>query len=115
MFKKTIKISKELNSLEEVYNLYISWRKVENEIKESKDIISNETDDEIVEMAKEQLEEANKEKEKLEAKLKIALLPKDENDDKNIYMEIRPAAGGDESALFAEEMLRMYMRYAENM
>ena len=113
--QKTIKISKEINSLEEVYNLYIAWKKVENEIKEAKDIILNETDTEVIQMAKDQLEEANSNKNNLEAKLKIALLPKDENDDKNIYMEIRPAAGWDESALFAEEMMRMYMRYAENM
>jgi len=112
--QKTIEISKELNSLEEVYNLYIKWKKADNEIKEAKDIIENEDDEEMREMAKEQLASAQKEKQELEEKLKIALLPKDENDDKNIYMEIRPAAGGDESALFAEEMMRMYMRYAED-
>ena len=112
--QKTIEISKELNKLEEVYNLYIKWKQAENEIKEAKDIIENEDDDEMIEMAKDQLSSAQKEKEDLEADLKIALLPKDENDDKNIYMEIRPAAWWDESALFAEEMMRMYMRYAEN-
>ena len=112
--QKTIQISKEINSLEEVYNLYMDWKKANNEITESKDIIENEDDEEMVEMAKEQLSDATKRKEELEAKLKIALLPKDENDDKNIYMEIRPAAGGDESALFAEEMMRMYSRYAEH-
>ena len=112
--EKTIKISKELNSLEEVYNLYKAWKQADNEIKEAKEIIESESDEEMLEMAKEQLSQAEKNKEELEEKLKIALLPKDENDDKNIYMEIRPAAGGDESALFAEEMMRMYMRYAEN-
>ena len=111
--KKTIEISKQINELEEVYNLYMQWKQADNEIKEAKDIIENEDDDEMVEMAKEQLSDATKRKEELEEKLKIALLPKDENDDKNIYMEIRPAAGGDESALFAEELMRMYMRYAE--
>jgi len=111
--KKSIQISKELNSLEEVYNLYKKWKQAENEIKEAKEILETENDEEMIQMAKEQLSQAEKEKEKLEAQLKIALLPKDENDDKNIYMEIRPAAGGDESALFAEEMMRMYMRYAE--
>ena len=111
--EKAIKISKELNSLEEVYNLYKKWKQADNEIKEAKEILETENDDEMIQMAKEQLSQAEKEKEELEAKLKIALLPKDENDDKNIYMEIRPAAGGDESALFAEEMMRMYMRYAE--
>ena len=111
--KKSIQISKELNSLEEVYNLYKKRKQAENEIKEAKEILETEDDEEMIQMAKEQLSQAEKEKEKLEAQLKIALLPKDENDDKNIYMEIRPAAGGDESALFAEEMMRMYMRYAE--
>ncbi len=111
--QKTIEISKQINELEEVYNLYMQWKKADNEIKEAKEIIENEDDEEMIQMAKEQLSEASKQKEELEAKLKIALLPKDENDDKNIYMEIRPAAGWDESALFAEELMRMYMRYAE--
>ena len=111
--EKSIKIAKELNSLEEVYNLYKKWKQAESEIKEAKEILETESDEEMIQMAKEQLSQAEKEKEQLESQLKIALLPKDENDDKNIYMEIRPAAGGDESALFAEEMMRMYMRYAE--
>jgi len=110
---KSIEISKQINELKEVYNLYMQWKQADNEIKEAKDIIENEDDEEMVEIAKEQLVDANKRKDELEEKLKIALLPKDENDDKNIYMEIRPAAGGDESALFAEELMRMYMRYAE--
>ena len=113
--QKTIEISKEINQLEEVYKLYIAWKDVENQIKEAKDILQNDDDEEMIQMAKEQLNEAEKTKKELEDKLKIALLPKDKNDDKNIYMEIRPAAGGDESALFAEEMMRMYMRYAEHM
>ena len=112
--EETIKISKELNSLEEVYNLYIKWKQAENEIKEAKELLEEDDDEETRQIAKEQLQQAQKDKEELEAKLKIALLPKDPNDDKNIYMEIRPAAGGDESALFAEEMMRAYMRYAEN-
>jgi len=110
---KSIEISKQINELEEVYNLYNQWKQADNEIKEAKDIIENEEDEEMIQMAKEQLSDATKRKEELEQKLKIALLPKDENDDKNIYMEIRPAAWGDESALFAEELMRMYMRYAE--
>ena len=112
--EETIKISKELNSLEDVYNLYIKWKQAENEIQEAKELLEEDDDEETRQMAKEQLQQAQKDKEELEAKLKIALLPKDPNDDKNIYMEIRPAAGGDESALFAEEMMRAYMRYAEN-
>jgi len=111
--KKTIEISKQLNELEEVYNLYKQRKQADNEIKEAKEILENEDDEEMIQMAKDQLQQAIKQKEDLEWKLKIALLPKDENDDKNIYMEIRPAAWWDESALFAEELMRMYMRYAE--
>jgi len=112
--QKSIEISKQLNGLEETYNLYIAWKKSENEIKEAKYIIENENDEEIIEIAKEQLKEWEKNKQELEQKLKIALIPKDENDDKNIYMEIRQAAWWDESALFAEEMMRMYINYAES-
>lgn len=67
----------------------------------------------MVEMAKEQLNEANTQLADLEEKLKIALLPKDPNDDKNIFLEIRPAAGGDEAGLFAAELLKAYMLYAQ--
>lgn len=111
--KKTVEISKQLSELEEVYNLYKQRKKADSEVKEAKEILENEDDEEMIQIAKEQLQQAIKQKEELEWKLKIALLPKDENDDKNIYMEIRPAAWGDESALFAEELMRMYMRYAE--
>lgn len=111
--QKTIQISKELNELEEVYLLYVSWKQADSEIKEAKDIIENEKDQEMLDMAKEQYSSASKEKENIESKLEIALIPKDPNDDKNIYMEIRPAAGWDESSLFAEEMMRSYMWYAE--
>jgi len=111
--KKSIQVQKDINNMEEVYNLYVSWLNADNEIKDAKEMLSIEKDEEMIELAKEQLEEANSTKEDLEAKLKIALLPKDPNDDKNIYMEIRPAAGGDEAGLFAAELLRMYLRYAE--
>ena len=112
--KQSIKLSKEINEIEEIYNLYMERKTADNEIKESKEIIENEDDEEMIEIAKEQYEEWLKKKKELEQKLKIALIPKDENDDKNIYMEIRPAAWWDEAALFAEEVMRMYINYAEN-
>ena len=111
--KRTIEISKQINDIEEIYNLYMQRKKMDNELKEAKTIIDEENDEEMLEIAKEQFQQASVKKSELEKKLKIALLPKDENDDKNIYMEIRPAAWGDESALFAEELMRTYMRYAE--
>lgn len=111
--QKMIQYQREMNNMEEVYELYNKWMSVDSQIKEAKEILNEESDDEMIEMAKEQLDEASKEKEKIEADLKIALLPKDPNDDKNIFMEIRPAAWWDEAGLFAAELLRMYLRYAE--
>ncbi len=112
--QKSIKLSKEVNELEEVYDLYMAWKQADSEVKESKEIIENEKDEEMLEMAKDQYNEWLKTKEDLEKKLEIALIPKDENDDKDIYMEIRPAAWWDEAALFAEEMMRMYINYTES-
>lgn len=112
--QKSIQLWKEINELKEVYDLYIAWKQADNEVKESKEIIENEKDEEMLEIAKEQYEEWLKTKEELEKKLEIALIPKDENDNKNIYMEIRPAAWWDEASLFAEEMMRMYILYAES-
>ena len=76
-------------------------------------ILEEESDPELREMAKEELDAAKKQQEMLEEKLKIQLLPKDPNDDKNVIVEIRAGAGGDEAALFAADLCRMYMRYAE--
>lgn len=111
--KKAIEISKQLSSLEDVYDLYIEYKNYKSQITEAKDIIFNETDEEIKEMAKIQLEEWETKLEEIQGKLKIALLPKDPNDDKNIFLEIRPAAWWDEAWLFASELMRMYLRYSE--
>ncbi len=108
-----VKINKKLSELEPIHNLYEKYQKVINDIQEAKQILENENDEEILQLAKQQLKEAENEKEKLEHQIKIALLPKDPNDDKNIYLEIRPAAWWEEAALFAAELLRMYLRYAE--
>ncbi len=111
--EKMIRLNKQLSSLEEIYNLIQEYKKVLWEIEEAKRIIENENDEEMIELAKDQLKQTEQKKEELENKLKIALLPKDPNDDKNIYIEIRPAAWWDEAALFAGELMRMYMRYAD--
>ncbi|MEF2175776.1 MAG: peptide chain release factor 1 [Candidatus Absconditabacteria bacterium] len=111
--KKAIEISKQLSSLEDVYDLYIEYKNYKSQIAEAKDIIFHESDEEIKEMAKMQLEEGELKLEEIQTNLKIALLPKDPNDDKNIFLEIRPAAGGDEAGLFASQLMRMYLRYAE--
>ena len=90
--QKTIKIQKEISQIEEIYNLYKKWLNIQDQIKEAKQILETEDDKEILQLAKEQLSEAEEKKENIEKQLKIALLPKDPNDDKNIFMEIRPAA-----------------------
>ena len=76
-------------------------------------LLEEESDEEMRELAKEELADAKKRIEELEQELKILLLPKDPNDDKNVMVEIRAGAGGDEAALFASELYRMYVRYAE--
>ena len=77
-------------------------------------MLEEETDEEMREMLKEELSDAKKRVEELEQELKILLLPKDPNDDKNVIVEIRAGAGGDEAALFAAEIYRMYVKYAES-
>ena len=76
-------------------------------------MLDEESDEELKELAKEELSESKKRVEELEHELKILLLPKDPNDDKNVIVEIRAGAGGDEAALFAAEIYRMYLHYAE--
>ena len=109
-----ISLNKEISSLQEVYDLVISYKKYRTQIDEAKDILSNETDAEILDMAQDELEQAENQIPNLEQSIKIALLPKDPNDDKDVYLEIRPAAGGDEAGLFATELLKMYLAYALN-
>ena len=111
--KKLIELNKKSQSLQEAYDLFQDYKKYTGQKKEAEDILSNESDPDMVEMAKDQLSEANDNIAQLEEKLKVALLPKDPNDDKDIFLEIRPAAGGDEAGLFAAELLKAYMLYAQ--
>lgn len=111
--KKSMQISKQMSQIEDVYNLAVAYRTSTEQQKEAKEILENETDEEMLSLAKQQLQEADAKLEQLEWEIKIALLPKDPNDDKNIFLEIRPAAGGDEAWLFAAELFRAYLRYAE--
>jgi len=98
--------------MQEQYDLAKEYLACNDNLEEAKEMM-NEDDEEIQEMAKEQKKEAENKMQKLDEKLKIALLPQDPNDDKNIFLEIRPAAGGDESALFAAELLKMYLSFAQ--
>ena len=111
--EKAIQINREVSNLQDIYDLTQDYKKYTTQYKESKEMMNNEKDAELIEMAREDYKEAETKIADLEEKIKIALLPKDENDDKNIFLEIRPAAWWDEAGLFATELLRMYLAYAE--
>ncbi len=109
--KKSRELSIELKGIEETVNVYRKYKKVLSDIDESREMTH---DPEIADFAKEELTRLNEEKNSLEEELKILLLPKDENDGKNVIMEIRGAAGGDEANIFAGDLFRMYQKYCEN-
>ncbi len=106
-------LMKEQSDLTPVVNAYKEYKKCNQDIEDSLGMLDEESDDDMREMLKEELAEAKKRVEELERELKILLLPKDPNDDKNVIVEIRAGAGGDEAALFAAEIYRMYVHYAE--
>jgi len=107
--KKTKELSIERSSIEEIYNTYQEYKKILKGIEEAKEMIH---DKELGEMAKEELEELEKQKEEYDSKFQILLLPKDPNDSKNVIVEIRGAAGGDEGNIFAGDLFDMYKYYA---
>lgn len=107
------KVSKSKKSLQETYDLYQRFKVLTKELEGAKEITKNETDASLIEMAKLEIEGIVKEIEGIENRLRILLLPKDPNDEKDIMLEIRAAAGGEESAIFAGDLLRMYTRYAD--
>ena len=110
-FRKLMKEQSDLTPLVEAYREY---KKNKQAIDDSLALLDEETDEEMKELAKEELNEAKANVAELEDKLKILLLPKDPNDDKNVIVEIRAGAGGEEAALFAAEIYRMYVHYAES-
>ena len=107
------KLMKEQNELTPIVEAYKEYKASKQAIQDSLDMLEEESDEEMRELAKEELSEAKARVEELEHELKILLLPKDPNDDKNVMVEIRAGAGGDEAALFAAEIYRMYLHYAE--
>lgn len=109
--KKTTELSKELSSLEDVVNAYNEYKTILNGITEAKEM---ENDKELGEFAKEELERLMPLKEEKEGELEILLIPKDPNDEKNVIVEIRGAAGGDEANIFAGDLFDMYTKYAES-
>ena len=108
------KLMKEQSDLTPIVEAYKEYKKSKQDIADSLEMLEAESDEDMREMLKEELNDAKKRVEELEEKLKILLLPKDPNDDKNVIVEIRAGAGGDEAALFAAEMYRLYVHYAES-
>ncbi|QUI21932.1 peptide chain release factor 1 [Vallitalea pronyensis] len=107
------KLMKEHSDLAPVVEKYKAYKDTQQNIEDSLAILDEEDDPEMKEMAKEELNESKERIEQIEEELKVLLLPKDPNDDKNVFVEIRGGAGGDEAALFAASLFRMYSRYAE--
>jgi peptide chain release factor 1 len=107
------KVAKEYAELGKVVDLYRRIKKLDEEMKESQHLLLNEEDEEMKRLAKEELSRLTETKEKMEEDLRMALLPKDPNDDKNILLEIRAGTGGDEAGLFAADLFRMYSKFAE--
>ena len=108
------KLMKEQTELSPIVEKYKEYKAAKQTIEDSLSMLDEESDEEMRELAKEELNEAKAAQETLEQELKILLLPKDPNDDKNVIVEIRAGAGGDEAALFAAEIYRMYVHYAES-
>jgi peptide chain release factor 1 len=108
--KETLKLSREQSSLKEAYEAYQEYKKILSDIEDSKEMIK---DPELGEMAKEELEKLENRKKELESEIEILLLPKDPNDGKDVIVEIRGAAGGDEGNIFAGDLFEMYKKLAE--
>lgn len=111
--KEWTKLVKERSEIEPVAETYDRLKSLDKEIAELKEMATDGSDRELAELAEAELAEKKAEKEKTEGELKILLLPVDPNDEKNVIIEIRAGAGGDEAALFAAELMRMYKMYAE--
>ncbi|ARK32762.1 peptide chain release factor 1 [Halalkalibacter krulwichiae] len=111
--KRLREYSKEQSDLQETVETYREYKEAAEQHKDAKAMLEEKLDDEMYAMVKEEIDELSTRIEELEARLKILLLPKDPNDDKNVIVEIRGAAGGDEAQLFASDLYKMYSRFAE--
>jgi peptide chain release factor 1 len=112
---KLREISKKRAALEETIEAFNTWKQLSQDLKESQDLIRNEPDPEMRDFFTAEVSRLEGELETLVEKLRLMLLPKDPNDDKDIMLEIRGSAGGDEANIFAADLMRMYMRYADSM
>jgi peptide chain release factor 1 len=112
--KRYIKLSKEYKDLGPIVQIYLDFKDVLDNISSSKEIISNESDTDFIEMAKEELGDLEEKRKKLEEDIKILLVPKDPEDEKNAVVEIRAGTGGDEASIFAGDLFRMFTKYCES-
>lgn len=108
------KLMKEMSDLESVVKAYREYKSANEELADSKELLEMESDEEMRELAKEDIKEQEAKIERLTEELKVLMIPKDPNDEKNVIVEIRAGTGGDEAALFGSDLLRMYLKYAEN-
>jgi len=108
------KLAQEKSSLDSIIALYQDYQATVKSLEDTRALMNEKLDAEMLTMAKEEAHQLEEKQSRLEEELKVALLPKDPNDEKNIIMEIRAGAGGDEAAIFAAELFRMYSRYAQN-
>lgn len=109
-WRKTVK---EMSDMEPIVNKYKEYKKAKDGMADAKSLLEESNDEELREMAKMEISELEDKLEVLEGELKVLLLPKDPNDEKNVILEVRAGTGGEEAALFGNDLLRMYMRYAE--
>lgn len=112
--KRLRELSKEQSDLQEAYDAYTEYKQVSEQLEDAKLMQAEKLDDEMREMVKMEIDELSERKAGLDEKIRILLLPKDPNDDKNVIVEIRGAAGGDEAALFAYDLYRMYTKFADS-
>ena len=112
--ERYVKLNKEYKDLEQIVSVYKEYRNVLGNIDSSKQILDSDEDAEMKEMAKAELDELVPRREELEDEIKVLLIPKDPEDDKNVILELRAGTGGDEASIFAGDLYRMYSRYFEN-
>lgn len=112
--KRFVKINKDYKDLEPVVLAYKEYKNIFDNIESAKDVIANETDADFKEMAKEELEELNPKLEEMEENIRVLMIPKDPEDDKNAVMEVRAGTGGDEASIFAGDLFRMYQKYCDS-
>ena len=111
--KKYTQLIKEYNNLQPIYDAYVDYKKTESDLEQAKEMLKGETDSDMISLFEDEIKSCQEKLEDLEENFKVLLLPKDEDDDKNVIMEIRSGAGGEEASLFSAVLFRMYSMFCE--